>query len=71
MKPSLVGGGGGLAETGVANEAILEAIEKLHFTVAAHDVVRETGLPTDVVEAEMAALLRGRCLNEHDHHIHI
>jgi hypothetical protein len=42
------------------NEAILKAIEAAEgkgVTVAG--VVAATGLPTDVVEAEMAALLRG------------
>lgn len=52
------GGGGGLAEGRAPNEAILKAIEKLGTIVGVADVVRETGLPTDEVEAEMAALLR-------------
>ena len=43
----------------VPNAAVLEAIEELGFTVSVHDVVAHTGQPTDAVEAEMAALLRG------------
>lgn len=54
--------GGGTTATAQAppNEAVLQAIEAADgagVTVAA--VTAATGFPTDVVEAEMAALLRG------------
>jgi len=47
-----------LDKDGVPNEGVLQAIEALGYTCAVHDVVAHCGLPRDLVEAEMAALLR-------------
>ncbi len=56
--PAAAWGNTTLDETGVPNEAVLQAIEALGFTCAVHDVTAQCGLPKDLVEAEMAALLR-------------
>eukprot|EP00624_Nannochloropsis_granulata_P001372 evm.model.NODE_16645_length_15759_cov_30.505997.6 len=47
-----------LDNDGIPNEGVLKAIEALGYTCAVHDVVAHCGLPRDLVEAEMMALLR-------------
>ncbi|GAB5030400.1 Hypothetical protein NocV09_00300680 [Nannochloropsis oceanica] len=47
-----------LDKDGIPNEGVLQAIEALGYTCAVHDVVAHCGLPRDLVEAEMMALLR-------------
>ena len=47
-----------LTTTTIPNESILAAVEKLGYTVSVPAVIKETGLETDVVEAELALLLR-------------
>lgn len=62
-------GGTAVTQQSPPSNAILSAIEAADgagVTVAA--VVAKTGLPADVVEAEMAALLRGALLRVEWHH---
>lgn len=42
----------------VQNEAVIAAIEKAGWTCSVATIIKETGLEADLVEAEMAQLLR-------------